>query len=446
MPFISVYFVLYVLLLNIVYYCVPVKYRNPVLLAGSVGYIAMYSGTAAWMLIAATGVSFLYGLWKPAKKGTIMVVCILLLPMLLVRVLPNFVGAVGLSFYTLSLISYVVDVYRGEIEPEKNFERFLLFSLFFPKIVQGPIVRYQELSRSLCDQHYFDYIVFSYGWQRILWGYFLKFVVADKAGIIVDTVYGNYLELQGLYIVIATLLYCIQIYADFHGCIQIVLGVAETFGMELPVNFRQPYFAASIKEYWRRWHISLSSWLRDYIYIPLGGNRKGKCRKYLNIIVVFAVSGLWHGNNITFWIWGMLHGFYQIIESFWKESDRLYRKVLTFLEIAFAFILFRAESLQHFVGLLKGMCAVFNPEVIMDGDAYFRMGLSRVQTLPLLAGIVIMFIADYLHEKNICIRDCISNRPIGIRWMIYLLGVLAVVVFGTYGPAYAENQFIYGRF
>lgn len=446
MPFISIYFVLFVLLLNFIYYCTPVKYRRIILLGGSILYVAMCSGIAAWMMIAAAAVSFLYGLWKPARKGTVIVVLILLLPMLCVRVFSDFMGAVGLSFYTLSLISYVIDIYRGELEPEKNFGRYLLFVTFFPKIVQGPITRYESFSTSLYQDHFFDYREFTFGWQRILWGYFLKFVVADKAGIMVDTVYGNYRELQGVYIAVAAILYCIQIYADFNGCIQIVTGVAETFGIELPINFRQPYFAGSIREYWRRWHISLSTWLRDYVYIPLGGNRKGKVRKYINIMLVFAVSGLWHGNNITFWIWGLIHGLYQVLESFWQDTGRWYRKVITFMQLTFAFILFRAESLQHFAGLVKGLFATFNPEAVFDGDAYYRMGLSRLQTLPLIFGIILMFAVDYLHERNIRIRDYIAGKPLLLRWSIYLLAVLFVVIFGTYGPAYAANQFIYGQF
>ena len=362
----------------------------------------------------------------------------------------------GISFYTLSLVSYVVDIYYEKYTPEKKFVDFFLFSAFFPHIVQGPIARYDKIIKNIKEKHRFNYQNFTFGWQLILWGYFLKFVIADKAGIMVNTVYGNYEELSGVYIWFATFLYSIQLYADFFGCVNIAMGVAQTFGIKLQTNFNQPYFATSVRDFWRRWHMTLSNWLRDYVYIPLGGNRKGIYRQCFNILIVFIISGIWHGAGITFLCWGILHGLYQIIEILVERYKKgnvnvgigiKFMKILwTFILVTFAWMLFRAESLSQFAYLLKNMFSCFNPEALLDGDAYYKMGLSRIETLPLIVGIVALGISDLCHERGISIRSKIAALPCPLRWGIYLLTIMFVLVLGTYGPAYSANQFIYGRF
>lgn len=473
MSFISIYYVIFVALLNLVFYCVPVKGRLKILLAGSVFYIVLYSGFASLWLLYAVLTALFFGVayrrdihFFRSKLGFVITIAALLFPLLFLKyfcsgmtgLFSELIVPIGISFYTLSLISYVADVWRGKYEPEKKFIDFLLFSLFFSQILQGPIARFDRWKENLGAEHRFDYQSYTFGWQLILWGYFLKFVIADKAGIMVNTVYDNYRELNGLYIVFAALLYSIQLYADFSGCVNIALGTAQTFGFKLQENFRQPYFADSVGDFWRRWHLTLSSWLRDYIYIPLGGNRKGKIRQCLNILIVFGVSGIWHGAGITYILWGLLHGVYQIFEialdnlsaGVQKGKNSKLKKAcktaMTFLLINFAWMLFRAGSITHFTELVKGMFAVWNPEVILDGDAYFRMGLSRLQTVPLVIGMICLFIVDLLHEKNIRVRETVAKCPIAIRWGIYLAVIMFVLLFGTYGPAYSENQFIYGKF
>lgn len=272
----------------------------------------------------------------------------------------------------------------------------------------------------------------------------------------VNTVYGNYEELSGVYIWFATFLYSIQLYADFFGCVNIAMGVAQTFGIKLQTNFNQPYFATSVRDFWRRWHMTLSNWLRDYVYIPLGGNRKGIYRQCFNILIVFIISGIWHGAGITFLCWGILHGLYQIIEILVERYKKgnvnvgigiKFMKILwTFILVTFAWMLFRAESLSQFAYLLKNMFSCFNPEALLDGDAYYKMGLSRIETLPLIVGIVALGISDLCHERGISIRSKIAALPCPLRWGIYLLTIMFVLVLGTYGPAYSANQFIYGRF
>lgn len=471
MSFISVYFVIFVALLNLIYYCSPVKVRLKVLLLGSLLFVILYSGFAFLWLLYAVLVAFLYGVgyqkeirFLRSRWGLFVTIGALLSPLIFLKyccpVLPRIFSEllipIGISFYTLSLVSYVVDVWQGKYEPETKPADFMLFSIFFPQVLQGPIARFDRFQENLRTEHRFDYQNYAFGWQLILWGYFLKFVIADKAGIMVNTVYDHYRELNGLYIVVAALLYSIQLYADFSGCVNIAMGAAQTFGFQLQENFRQPYFADSIRDFWRRWHLSLSNWLKDYIYILLGGNRRGKVRQCLNIAIVFGVSGVWHGAGITYVLWGLLHGFYQILEILW---DRLFpvtgketklkkacKTTVTFLAVTFAWMLFRARSVSHFTELVKGMFAVWNPEVILDGNAYYQMGLSRLQTVPLLIGIICLFIVDLLNEKHRKIRETVAGCPIVLRWGIYLAVIMFVLIFGTYGPAYSANQFIYGKF
>ena len=201
---------------------------------------------------------------------------------------------VGLSFYSMQIISYLIDVYRGKYEPQKNVFKYALYVSFFPIVIQGPISRYNQLSKSLYEGHEYDNENLMRGIQLILWGLFLKYLIADKASVVVDTVFNNYQNYSGCYVWIAAILYSVQLYTDFLSCVMMSKGVGEMFGVEITDNFKQPYFSTSIKDFWRRWHISLSEWLRDYVYISLGGNRKGKLHKYINLILTFAVSGIWH--------------------------------------------------------------------------------------------------------------------------------------------------------
>ncbi len=221
----------------------------------------------------------------------------------------------GMSFFTFQNVSYSVDVYRGKIPAERDFWHYLLYASYFPYIVSGPVNRYEKMGAQFCAGHSFDRDAFYHGILRILWGYMKKMVIADRAAIFVDEVFGHYYMYRGLFIIFAVLLFSLQLYMDFSGCMDIVLGVSKLFGIEMAENFRAPYGAVTVADFWRRWHMSLTSWFRDYLYIPLGGNRKGAARKYLNIVLVFLFCGMWHGAGITFLIWGFLNGAYQVTGS-----------------------------------------------------------------------------------------------------------------------------------
>lgn len=225
---------------------------------------------------------------------------------------------VGISFYTFQALGYVIDVYRDDINAEKNFFRYALFVSFFPQLVAGPIERSQNLLTQLAQKHKPNFEQMRDGLLLMLWGFFLKIVLADRIAIFVDTIYGDINKYGGWYLIVATVLFAVQIYCDFAGYSTIATGASEILGIRLMENFNAPYFSQSVSEFWRRWHISLSSWFRDYVYVPLGGNRKGTLRKYVNIMIVFLVSGLWHGAGWSYVAWGGLNGAYQVIGSVLK--------------------------------------------------------------------------------------------------------------------------------
>lgn len=373
----------------------------------------------------------------------------------------NWILPIGISFYSLQVVGYVIDVYRNKYQCEKNFFKYLLFVLYFPHILQGPIARFDKLSKTLYEQHKFEYEQFTRGIQLILWGYFQKMVIADRASVIVNEIFNNYQNYSGFQYSVAAILYAIQIYADFSGCVDIAKGISEAFGIKIMENFEQPYFATSIKDFWRRWHISLSSWLRDYMYIPLGGNRKGKIRKYLNVLVTFFASGIWHGVGFHFIVWGLMHGIYQLIGDVIEPARELVIKklkintevasfivgktVITFLLVDFAWIFFRASSLTIALEMVKSIFTVFNPWILFDESLYL-LGLSRENFQLLLLCIAILFVVDYMKSKAIHIRDTINKQNIIARWLIYFVAIFSILIFGMYGKGFDASSFIYMKF
>lgn len=367
----------------------------------------------------------------------------------------------GISFYTLSNLSYVIDIYKGKIQAEKNIFKLALFSSFFLCIVEGPISRYEQLGTQLFEKKEFCWKNVSYGVQRILAGFFKKLVIADQCAIYVNAVYDNYAAYHGFYIVIAAILYGIQLYADFSGCMDIVIGSAQMLGTRLQENFQAPYLATSVADFWRRWHISLSSWLKDYVYIPLGGNRKGQLRKYVNIMIVFLISGLWHGSQWSFVMWGGLHGAYQLWEGITAKtrkrinecldidentwSHKLLRIIVTFACVDFAWIFFRAPGLRAGVHIIQNMFREFNIDVLLNGSLY-QLGLDMNMFLVLVVAIILMFVMDVLHERRIRLRDWLAGQGTLFRFAILFGMTIAVILFGAYGDGYSASTFIYQAF
>jgi len=368
---------------------------------------------------------------------------------------------VGISFYTFQALSYTMDVYRGELKPEKNFFKYALFVSFFPQLVAGPIERSKNLVSQISEEHYFDGRRVVNGLLLMLYGLFMKLILADRLSILVDSIFDNYTSYSGLYIVVAAVAFGLQIYCDFGSYSNIAIGAAEVMGFGLMQNFRQPYLATTVADFWRRWHISLTSWFRDYLYIPLGGNKKGKVRKYINIMIVFLLSGLWHGASWSFVVWGGLNGMYQIIgdllrpvkealrslfhlnkESF---SHRVLQQIITFILVDFAWIFFRAGNMETAVNVIKGIFTIFNPWIFFDGKLC-NLGLDVKDMNVLVIGLLLLLLTDILNEMNICIRDFIFKQDLWFRWVFYITVVMLLMIFGIYGPSYSAADFIYFQF
>lgn len=294
-----------------------------------------------------------------------------------------------------------------------------------------------------------------------MWGFFLKLCIADKAAVVVNQIFDNYPTYCGMYILVAGILYSFQLYADFLGCTTLAQGIAGLFGVELINNFERPYFSDSIKDFWRRWHISFSSWLRDYIYIPLGGNRKGKTRKYINLIITFAVSGIWHGSGYKFLFWGLMHGFYQVVGEILvpvkKLADeklmiykypfmkRIVKTVFTFFLVMFAWIIFRADHLKTGLSMIKSIFTVYNPWILTN-DAILGLGLGWKEFCVLIVCLMGLLIVGIAQEKGMDIKEKILQCWLPIRWGIYIAAIIFIMIFGTYGYGFDAQAFIYGGF
>lgn len=367
---------------------------------------------------------------------------------------------VGISFYMLQALGYLIDVYRDDIYAEKNFLRYALFVSFFPQLVAGPIERSKNLLRQLYEPKTFSYDNLRKGILIMLYGFFLKIVIADRIAIFVNTVFDSPEYYQGFYIIVAVLLFAVQIYCDFYGYSTIAKGAALVMGIHLMENFSAPFFSKSIKEFWRRWHISLSGWFRDYLYIPLGGSKNGTWRKWINLLIIFGISGLWHGASYAFIIWGLLNGLYQIIgeilEPIRKKISIFFARpyifsmynileiVNTFLLTSFAFLFFRAGEIGDAVKLVNNIF-VNNISVLLDGSL-FNLGISRESFIVLLLAMVILFIIDGLKYKQIAVVDRFFSLPIGIRFIGELFLLYSILLFGCYGIGYSAQDFIYFQF
>lgn len=368
---------------------------------------------------------------------------------------------VGISFYTFQALSYTVDVYRDEIYAEKNFFRYALFVSFFPQLVAGPIERSKNLLKQLAKPTRFKFENLREGLLLMLWGYFLKIVLADRIAIFVDSVYSNYTIYVGVYLIVATILFGIQIYCDFAGYSTIAMGAAKILDVNLMENFDAPYFATSVSEFWRKWHISLTSWFKDYLYIPLGGSKRGKLRKYVNKMIVFLVSGLWHGAKATFVIWGGINGIYQVLgEVLQPVRDKMVKKLYlnresmghklvhmmgTFCLIDFSWIFFRANSCKDAIEIIKSMWTVKNGWILFDGSLYL-CGLDARSFWLMIICIFVLVGADFCKYRNITVRDVIIKQDYWFRWIFIAFAIAFILTFGIWGPNYNQANFIYFQF
>ena len=465
-PFIVFYPIIFLL-----YYAIPAKYfraRNLYLLIASYALYISWSASHALILLGVTAAT-----WITAKmvvkshhpKRVITIgILIALFPLLFYKYF-NFINEsigqllgsfglsvqlaglnwaipLGISFFTFQAIGYVFDVYRKKTDVENDFLTYALFVSFFPSILSGPINKASLVIPQLrALRPYLDYSKAVAGMKMLLWGMFMKVVVADRVAIYVDMVLPQYTHFTGTTCFVATVLYSIQIYADFGGYSLMAIGVGKTLGFELTENFRRPYFSFSVTDFWRRWHISLSTWLRDYIYIPLGGSRCSKVKNYWNIFVTFLVSGIWHGANWTFIVWGILHGLFQIIEKMLGEQKckygalgRTIKTLITFLLINFAWIFFRMPTLTDACGVIGRIFNFSLSPKVFYGD---------LQTpIFILIGILLLLLKDTRDEFFPRRLPLMNSHHTIIRWFTYVSLLLGILLMGVF----SNDQFIYANF
>ena len=371
----------------------------------------------------------------------------------------NVLLPVGISFYTFQTLSYTIDVYNNKTTAQKHLGVFAVYVSFFPQLVAGPIERSNHLLPQFFKKHDFNYLRVKAGFQKMLWGFFKKIVIADNLAILVDGVYNNVDNYSGLTLIVATIFFTFQIYCDFSGYSDIAIGTAKVMGFELRENFKRPYFSKSIREFWQRWHITLSTWFRDYVYIPLGGNRTVKWKWYYNLIITFLVSGLWHGANWTFVIWGALHGSFLIfaiifaqpkekINQFIKNQNIFLNKIfdvsITFILVAFAWIFFRSNNINDAIYVISNLN--FNVTELLNLDELsmqFRgLGLFKEDIIKCMF-LILMLCLYSTYERSEDVWKKLQKKPRWIRWSIYYILVYGILFVAPHSNV---NNFIYFQF
>ncbi|MCB0223117.1 MAG: MBOAT family protein [Anaerolineae bacterium] len=485
MLFNSLPFLLFFPIVMGLYLACPDRYRWALLLAASYYFYAAWKAEYVLLIVAATLIAYGTALQmarterRAARLALLLISVISNLTILLAFKYFNFFSdslrailaqasifydpplvevllPVGISFYTFQIIGYSIDVYRRRLEPERHLGYFALFVAFFPQLVAGPIERAAHMLPQFRRRFELDAARLTGGLQLVLWGLFKKVVIADRLGLYVDAVYNQPTTYTGWPIWVATFFFAFQIYCDFSGYTDIALGLARMMGFDLMENFKQPYFAASPVDFWRRWHISLSTWFRDYLYIPLGGNRVTVSRWYANLFIVFLVSGLWHGANWTFVVWGGLHGLYVIVEvatqgvrAGWNRRLGLNRwpglltvgsRLLTFSLICLTWLFFRANSVGDALTLLAHLRPLANPAEI--NAPWLTVVDHPAQQMALAVGLILLLLVIQWGQVRGWSWPVIFLRPVWLRWATYLILVLSILNLGIA----SEVPFIYFQF
>lgn len=364
----------------------------------------------------------------------------------------NILLPIGLSFHTFQAMSYTIEVYRGNQKAEHHFGIYALYVMFYPQLVAGPIERPQNVLHQFHERHYFNYDDVVTGLRLMLWGFFKKVVVADRLSVFTDMVYDHPNDYHGLQTILATVFFAFQIFCDFSGYSDIALGSAKVMGFDLMVNFNRPYFSKSISEFWRRWHISLSTWFRDYLYIPLGGNRVSAGRNYFNQFFVFMVSGLWHGANWTFVIWGSLHGAYLIFARLTGNAraglrkalfvdritfiDKVVQGTVTFALVCFAWIFFRAANVSTAATIITNGMDISRKQL-----GLYMFGKDIYNFILCFVFILLMESIHWLLRKK-DLNQLLNEQHYLVRWVAYIIFILLIIDFGVF----EDKQFIYFQF
>lgn len=507
--FTSFYFLCFYACVLFLYYMVPKKAQWILLLVSSIAYY-LFSGNGililypiAACLAAYLGIRIIAGAKKQSsKRGALLMAILFLVGSLFILKYVNFgintinglaafwgsgeevirgfrfLVPLGISFYTFSVLGYVIDVYNGIAVPQKSLFRLMLYGMYFPAVVSGPILRYREDGEQFFEPHLFDYKQVTFGLQRMLWGLFKTLVISERMNLIVNTVYGDYSRYPGAYIWLATVCYAFQLYTNFSGCMDLVLGMSQTFGLKLPENFETPFFAKSISEYWRRWHITLGVWMKEYVFYPLlrtnaftklGKNLKEKFGKkrgkqfttFIAMFILWFSVGIWHGGDWKYVIGsGLLHWFYivsgELLTPFFNrfmEKCRInpkskwvdaFRVARTFFLVNIGFVFFRADTAAAAFQMLKAAVSVWNPGVLYTGTL-FTIGLDWVEFIIAAVSIGILIVVSVLQQKG-SVRERIAAKRLPIRWLIWYALLFYTILLGNYGPDFSAAEFIYQGF
>lgn len=474
MLFNSLEFILFLPIVVIGFYLLPKAFKNYWLLASSYFFYMSWKPAYATLILGSTIITYGCALLmhRYDRRKLLLLICLILnLSLLFFYKYSNFfldisssfwttiypdeerfssldiILPVGISFYVFQALGYVIDVYRGDIKPEKNFANYALFVSFFPQLVAGPIERSSRLLPQFKRHKTFNYDRVRSGFLLLLWGLFKKVVIADTIALYVNEVYNQPSEHYGLSIIIATILFSIQIYCDFSGYSDIAIGIARMMGYSLMKNFDNPYGAYSLTDFWRRWHISLSTWFRDYLYYPLGGNKKGTWRTSINLFIVFLVSGLWHGAAWNYLFWGAFHGLLMVLE---RHLSKPLKNALNFVPIktigpflskgylliavGFSWLFFRANTLKQAKILLVNMTQL----------EHWKEALKQLDFHPfIILTIIMLFSVDFIGQKTSLLHKVLSSH-LTIRWSTYTILLISILIYASH--ATEEANFIYFQF
>lgn len=488
MLFNSFEFALFFPIVTVLFFVLPHRYRWFLLLMASCFFYMFFKPIYILILFFTIVIDYYAGLWierqtDPKRKKALLALSIVAnVGVLLVFKYYNFIIEnlnsafeafqisghlpilnillpIGLSFHTFQAMSYTIEVYRGNQKAEKHFGIYALYVMFYPQLVAGPIERPQNILHQFHEVKQFDYENFRSGLLLMAWGFFKKCVIADRLALFVNEVYGNSSNYEGIPLLVAIVFFSFQIFCDFSGYSDIAIGSARCMGYQLMTNFDRPYLAKGMSEFWRRWHISLSSWFKDYVYIPLGGNRVSKPRWYLNLIIVFTLSGVWHGANWTFFIWGALHGFYLIVENEWNsrwQSVHLsnnwilqfWKRAAVFSLVSFSWIFFRAANVQESLSIITKSFSQIPAQInaILTNHLNSRLHLLYInqpaQEFFLALAFISIMIAIHYAQGNQAFEKWILGMRKRNRWSFYYFLVVCVVLFGVFN----RSEFIYFQF
>ncbi len=495
MQFTTFEFIIFFPIVVGLFYAMPKKFRQPWLLVVSYYFYMGWNAKYALLILASTVVTYVGGIVlerlgdDKRKKIFALSACIAvnlgilaffkyfyflhdtlsalgsLFGIKISETRLDIVLPVGISFYTFQALGYIIDVYRGNTAAEKNFVRYALFVSFFPQLVAGPIERSGNLIwqlERLGRENVWDFDRVTSGLLTMLWGFFMKLVIADRAAVLVNTVFGVYYMCNGLMLFMGVFMFAIQVYCDFASYSAIAIGAARVLGVELMQNFRAPFFSTSVAELWRRWHISLSSWFKDYVYIPLGGNRCSKPRKSFNTMVTFVLSGLWHGASWHYVFWGGLNGAYivagdllrplkaRINNKIGVRSDtlgyRFFQGVCTFFLFMFSLIFFRADTVKDGFYYIQRMLGRFDIWSLFNESVY-NFGLDRKEFVVLFIGVIVLLIVDAFYViRGKFFAELVKGQCLAVQYVVTITILVMIIACGVYGEGYDASQFIYFQF